>query len=55
MSKEKARAFLEYLLEHTELAERMKGFTQEHLRMAAEDLTKEGKIQPQEFERNHPY
>jgi hypothetical protein len=48
MSKDKAKAFLEHLMENPELTEKMKGFTQEELKDALAELQKEGKIKEDE-------
>ena len=44
MAKEKARGYLEHVMKNPELIEKMKGFTQEELKEAFEDLKKDGKI-----------
>ena len=44
MSKEKAKEFIKYLIDNPEVTEKMKGFTQEDLKDAAEELKGEGKV-----------
>jgi molybdopterin-biosynthesis enzyme MoeA-like protein len=44
MAKEKAKAFLEHLMQNPELMDKMKGFSQDELKEALEDLQKEGKV-----------
>lgn len=53
MSKEKAKEFIKYLIDNPEVAEKMKGFTQEHLKDAAEELKNEGKV-PDDIEPHFP-
>ena len=42
MSVEKAKEFLRYIHKNPEVIEKMKGFTHEDIRAAAEELKKEG-------------
>jgi hypothetical protein len=42
MSVEKAKEFLRYIHKNPEIIEKMKGFTHEDIRAAAEELKKEG-------------
>lgn len=44
MAIDKARKFLENLLDNPQMVEQMKGFTVDDMKMAAEELKKEGKI-----------
>ncbi|NIM10493.1 MAG: hypothetical protein GTO45_00745 [Candidatus Aminicenantes bacterium] len=42
MAKEKAKEFIKFLKDNPEVVEKMKGFTPDELKDAAEDLKKEG-------------
>ena len=48
MSKDKAKAFIQYLKEHPEVMEKMQGFTQEEFKQAAQEHLDEsgGNIEP---------
>jgi hypothetical protein len=43
MSVEKAKELLQFLIKNPDITEKMKGFTHEELKEAAEELKKEGK------------
>jgi len=45
MAKDKAKEFLNHVMENPELKEKMKGFTLQDLRDAHEDLLKDGTIE----------
>ncbi len=45
MGKDKAKAFVQHLLDNPDLKDKMKGFTQEDLKEAVDEMVKDGKVQ----------
>jgi hypothetical protein len=54
MSKEKAKEFIKYLRDNQHVTEKMKGFTLDELKEAADDLKKDGTITDEDMA-HYPY